>query len=557
LLDTEGVVDGDIPPLRELLDQLPFGVALHSLESGFPLRYCNRQAAQRLRSLASDHSSTWDPRLQEVAERVIETRRSGQVEIRVRGEEDVRLLWGWTISPLLDARSELMGLVSVVEDLSVPALARRRLESAVGQGMHLLLEIARLAEEEAAVDGFLTAVGQELAEMIGADRIAFNEYDPERRLLIPRAGRRPPQSGTADFPATLPCDAEASDLLSQVVFSGRVYRGTVDLTSFEFRPYVDVVDLSREEGSKVLFVPWRAGSERLGVLVAQRTEQSDDFDDEDAIVLIAAGHTAGLVCQRKRAEIKLAERARQLESLEEAKSSFLRLASHELRGPLTLLNGYMSMLSDPRLASQRQSEILLILQQAVQRMNLLVAQLTDAVRLEDSRFQLQRRKVDLREVVKSATGNVLPLWNPARADDFDLELPASTVPAVVDVFRIEMIVQNLLDNAFKYSRPGDRVRCGLQLEPPFVKVTVEDQGIGISKEEMRELFTRFGRIINARNSHIRGTGLGLFISQEIARMHGGEIRAISSEEGGSQFELKIPLPPGDQTGEEALKAKEE
>lgn len=530
-----------MPLLHELLEQLPFSITLHGVGKDFPVLYRNRRDKERLRALP-ERARARDPRLREVAERVVATRTPDHLEMTVQNQDGTRLAWNWVLSPVLGPDGEVIALASVVEDQSRPVLARQRIESALDAGMRLLLDIAQLAEERVEIGDFLTAVAVRLAELVGAERVSFNEYDPDRKVLVARVGEHAPGELHPEFPPSLPCDPDAADLLSQVVFHSRVYRGKVDFTSFEFRPYREHIGLRHEEGSEILFAPWRAGDERMGVVVAQRRPGADPFASEQAMVLIAAGHAAGLVCQRKRAELKLAERARELESLERAKSSFLRLASHELRAPLTLLNGYTSLLDDPQLPYERYGEIVPILRQAVTRMNLLVSQLMDATRLEDSRLQLRMERVDLREVVTAAAENMLPIWRMDRGADFNLDLPDAPIAMTVDVLRVEMIVQNLLDNAFKYSVPGDRVWCDLRAADGCAVVTVRDEGIGISEEEMTDLFTRFGRVVNARNSHIGGTGLGLYISQEIARMHGGEILATSTEGAGSRFELVLPRP---------------
>lgn len=542
LLDTGGPSRETIPLLHELLEQLPFSITLHGVGRDFPVLYRNRRDRERLAALP-ERGRARDPRLREVAERVVVTRRLDHLEMNVQNQDGTRLTWEWIVSPLLDRAGDVIGLVSVVEDISRPAEARQRIESAVDRGMRLLLEVAQLAEQRVEIDDFLAGVAERLAEMVGADRVAFNEYDAARKVLVGRVGEHAPQGVDPAYPTTIPCDPDAADLLSQVMFASRVFRGTVDMRSFEFRPYAGEAALARQEGSQVAFAPWRAGDERLGVVVAQRAPGREAFTNEEATVLMAGGHTAGLVCRRKRAELRLAERARELESLERAKSSFLRLASHELRAPLTLLNGYTSLLDDPDLPYERYGEIVPILRQAVTRMNLLVTQLMDATRLEDSRLQLQREKADLRDVVRSAAENVLPIWRMDRGADFSVQVPPTAVPMVVDVLRVEMIVQNLLDNAFKYSSAGDRVSCELEAGEDGARVVVRDEGIGISEEEMADLFTRFGRVVNARNSHIGGTGLGLYISREIARMHGGEIVAASVEGRGSRFELVLPPQP--------------
>ncbi|MGH7883500.1 MAG: ATP-binding protein [Candidatus Dormibacteraceae bacterium] len=521
--------------LKVMLDDLPFGVALHDLQEGFPILYRNRQYAKQV---GIELEFARDRRLRELAEGVVKDRQRGHVELSIPGPEATSLVRNWIMVPLLDERGELVGFISVVEDLTAPVLARRHMERAVVQGMDLMLSITQLADEHVSKEDFLSRVIQRLQELFKATRVNFREFDAEQSGLMIKEG-----DSVAHPLSIMPCDPGASDLFSQVVFTGRVFRGTVDLTSFEFRPYARLIDLSRLADCKVLFVPWRAGAERMGIVVAQRPPEGEDFTNEEAIVLMSAGHITGLVCQRKRVEQTLAERAKELEALEELKSGFLRLAAHELRSPLTLLNGYISMLSDEKLSPDHHPYIRSILQQAVNRMGLIVTQLTDATQLEESRLRLQNRKVDFREIVQGAVDNVMPIWSLERSMDFELVLPEVAVPMVVDVFRIETIVQNLLDNAFKYSTPGDHVRCELRVDPESIRVMVQDQGIGISADEREQLFKRFGRVANARNSHISGVGLGLFISQEMARMHGGEIRICSEEGVGSKFELVLPVTP--------------
>ena len=543
LLDAGKTPDGTLSLLFNLLDQLPVSVAVYGGEAGFPLLYCNPRMAEQQHAIGPDldldlallqHS-----RLHDLAKRLVERRKPERVRLNIPARDGRNLVWDWTLSPLLDPGGKVVALVAVVEDLSQPVLARRRMESAVDQGMHLLLEVARLAEEPSRIDDFLAAVSERVATLVQADGVAFNVYDPARKALVGTPGSRGLGPERPTSPAALPCDPAASDLLSQVVFAGRVYRGTLDFSSLEFRPYAHLARFWRDTGAAVLVVPWRAGNERLGALIAYGSRKPEGFTEENAIVLIAAGHAAGLVWQRKRAEQKLAERAEELESLERAKSSFLLMASHELRTPLTVLNGYVSMLADASQSPEHVVEILPILQQALDRMNVLVDQLMDATRVADSKLQLELRAVDLRTAVENAVNRIVPRWR--REVDFQLQLPDAAVPVLADELRIETAVENLVDNAFKYSVPGDRVHCDLQVETGVARLVVRDEGIGVSQDEMAGLFKRFGRMVNAQNSHIAGAGLGLYLSREIARLHGGEIEAASAVVKGSRFDLTLPL----------------
>jgi len=108
------------------------------------------------------------------------------------------------------------------------------------------------------------------------------------------------------------------------------------------------------------------------------------------------------------------------------------------------------------------------------------------------------------------------------------------------------VLGNLLDNALKYSPDGGLIRCTVRDESESGQVTVDvtDEGIGIGADEMPRLFTRFGRLVNARNSHIPGTGLGLHLSRELVRRHGGELTATSEPGVGTRFHLLLPRAHG-------------
>jgi signal transduction histidine kinase len=513
---------------------------MYDARPGLPLVYRNRRMAERQEAVpwGLDLARIEHPQLRAAAERLIETRETERLDLNLAGPDGQHLLWTWSLSPLLSVGGKVLAVLAIVEDLSQPLRARRRIETAVDQGLHLLLEVARLAEEQRGVEEFLTAVGTRVALLVQADRVVFHTYDPARKALVPSSVAR---GGAAhgSSPASLPCDPEASDLLPQVVFAGRVYSGVLDLASLAIRPYTHLTQFWPESGATVLIVPWRAGNERLGALVADRAQRTDTFTDENAIVLIAAGHAAGLVWQRKRAEQRLSERAAELESLERAKTDFLLLASHELRTPLTLLNGYVSMLADAGRMPGGKDEALAIVKQSLERMNVLVDQLIDATRMGDGNIRLRFRAIDLRTAVDRAVNRVVSRWG--RLEDFDILLPDAMVPARVDVLRIETAVESLVDNAFKYSVPGERVRCELHLEHGTARIVVADEGIGLSEQEMVGVFARFSRMVNPRNSHIGGAGLGLFVSREIVRMHGGDITVASAPGRGSRFELRLPL----------------
>jgi len=109
-----------------------------------------------------------------------------------------------------------------------------------------------------------------------------------------------------------------------------------------------------------------------------------------------------------------------------------------------------------------------------------------------------------------------------------------------DRARIATIIGNLIDNAIKYSPEGGEIRCAVGAEDGKCFVTVTDHGLGIAADHVPLLFKRFSRLPTAENKSISGTGLALYLCQEIARRHGGEIDVSSKLREGSQFTLRLP-----------------
>jgi signal transduction histidine kinase len=230
-----------------------------------------------------------------------------------------------------------------------------------------------------------------------------------------------------------------------------------------------------------------------------------------------------------------------LAALDKMKSQFLNLASHEMRSPLGVINGYLSILEQGALGQLKESGMraIEILKTKTLEMNLLVAQMLDAARLEDGQLTLRRDHLDLRRVARDAIQIVHPITGTPH--ELSLETPATEVPVFGDVDRLITIITNLLENAVKYSPDGGKIRCVVSSDAHATWVRVIDPGVGIAAEDLPRLFNRFERLQNRRTSHVGGTGLGLYLSRELARQHGGDIEVESQPGAGSTFTLTLPL----------------
>jgi signal transduction histidine kinase len=231
---------------------------------------------------------------------------------------------------------------------------------------------------------------------------------------------------------------------------------------------------------------------------------------------------------------------RQLRAAVATREQFLSIASHELRTPLTALRATVEVLARQLEATGREASAVARMRRQLDRLTRLVADLLDVSRLGSGRFALELASTDGLEVVREVVER-LRLSQPAQADRLRVELPEAPVRGLWDAQRVEQVVSNLLENAFRYSPEDGSVALRVQAGGGHVCLTVEDQGIGIPPESQATLFKPFYRAPNASSMYAGGLGLGLSISREIVERHGGRIWVESEGAGkGSRFMVELP-----------------
>jgi PAS domain S-box-containing protein len=232
----------------------------------------------------------------------------------------------------------------------------------------------------------------------------------------------------------------------------------------------------------------------------------------------------------------------ELKARDEAKRDFFATVSHELRAPLTAIEGYVELLSDREPAqtlAQRRKMLDMISRNAL-RLRALVDDIFTLARLEAAAAATITRPVNITEVIAGAVAAVQPS---AAAKNLSLTStePNRKLTVEADADQLERALVNLLSNAVKYTPDEGRIEVAASAEEPFAVVRVVDTGIGIPKQEQRELCDRFFRASNARQKSIPGTGLGLAIVRTIVVNHGGEIAFDSEEERGTTVTVRLPL----------------
>jgi signal transduction histidine kinase len=175
----------------------------------------------------------------------------------------------------------------------------------------------------------------------------------------------------------------------------------------------------------------------------------------------------------------------------------------------------------------------------VSEMNELIEEMIEAARLEEGGLTLRPAEYDLRDIARQAADVVAPLVDSSHR--LTLDLPDRRVRVNVDQDRTKTIITNLISNALKYSPAGGEVTCQVRARAGIARVSVTDEGLGIAQESMPTLFTRFGRVITPETEHLKGTGLGLYLGRQLARIQGGDITVMSEPSKGSTFTLQLPL----------------
>jgi two-component system phosphate regulon sensor histidine kinase PhoR len=240
-----------------------------------------------------------------------------------------------------------------------------------------------------------------------------------------------------------------------------------------------------------------------------------------------------------------------MREIDRRKDEFIAMAAHELRNPLAALSGYSQllqrMLEGTEVPPSMTRNVAQINKQ-ITRLNSLVERLLDASRIELGRLVLNRSQCNLVEIAEYVVDS-------ARATDggeHEIELvpTGQEIVGEWDATRLEQVLTNLVGNALSYSPTGTKVQVRLEQRDGEARVEVVDRGPGVPPEERPALFNRYyqsagaaggdAEAENARLRRTRGLGLGLYISTEIVRAHGGNIGMRPNPEGGSIFWFTLP-----------------
>lgn len=236
------------------------------------------------------------------------------------------------------------------------------------------------------------------------------------------------------------------------------------------------------------------------------------------------------------------DRTREEEILK-TKSEFLTVAAHQMRTPLSGIKWSLeTLLSEGNEnLTNTQRELLQKNLEATDKILRLANDLLDVANIESGRFGYEFVQSDLIDLIQKSISEYLYLADQHKIKIY-FEPPSDGLPPFkFDPMRIKIVIQNLLENALRYNIEGGQIIIKVEKKPPYVEVSVSDTGIGIPKEELPKLFTKFFRASNVLKYETEGTGLGLYITRNIVEAHGGKIWVESIENRGTTMHFTLPM----------------
>lgn len=241
--------------------------------------------------------------------------------------------------------------------------------------------------------------------------------------------------------------------------------------------------------------------------------------------------TATLIKQRDR-----------FKGLSDAKDEFISIASHQLRTPATAVKQYVGMLTHGYAGklTEKQMSMLNVAYGNNERQLEIIEDLLRVAKVDAGKINLEKSSCDIVQQIEVVMQEQAILFK-TRSQSIVLNKPCTPIIAFIDQKLMLMVLENLLDNASKYSPVGEQITIDVEQTDSYANVSIKDNGVGISEGDRQKLFKKFSRIDNPLSASVKGTGLGLYWVKKVLDLHKGAIEVTSKLNEGSTFIVKMPI----------------
>jgi len=435
---------------------------------------------------------------------------------------------------LLESRERLQGGLSAAMQELTQTHDRLIRKSKEVKTLH---DVAMALSQEGRHSSSLSAIVAIVAKTLEADLVAFQLLDETTGELVTQPGAYGVEG--EDFVYRVSLDDESSSAVRVFKTRKAFVTGDAQKDSGMVAKVAKIRDIR-----SLMTVPLVVEDHVLGVMrVGGR--RPDAFGEEHLSLVRVVAEEAAILVETAMLNRRLSETAEQLAALNRMKDEFVSTVSHEFKTPLTTITGFLSVMLDGEAGpvTEQQLKFLQIAKSAAKRLAVLVSDLLDLSRLE-SGARMDLRPLDLAEMVTQSVENHQPaaveggktlVWSP----------PSVFPRAVGDERWLGLVVDNLVSNALKFTRPGGRVAIETRDKGEFLMVSVADDGIGIPPQDREKIFERFYRASNRGEVNAPGTGLGLAIAREVISKHGGKIWFDSELGKSTTFHFVVPAAIGE------------
>ena len=227
--------------------------------------------------------------------------------------------------------------------------------------------------------------------------------------------------------------------------------------------------------------------------------------------------------------------------LNKTKDEFISLASHQLRTPATGVKQYLGMVLEGMAGEVAPAQYGLLQKayESNERQLTIVSDLLKVAQVDAGKVLIRQKEIDIVALLQDVAKEQQATYA-MRHQQLAVTQNSSEAIAYVDPDKIRMVLENMIDNASKYSDPGKSISVNVSSDEGMVRVDIVDQGVGIAPEDIDRLFEKFNRIHNHLSNHVGGTGLGLYWAKKIIDLHGGIIKVVSVLGEGSTFSVFLP-----------------
>ena len=458
-------------------------------------------------------------------------------------------------SHLLDGEQKQMGIVSAFRDVTEQTRAERRIRKALETMLHVAEAVSGLTD----IDTILRNVLTHTLETLNCERGIVQLYDAEHNVFTPlfSVGYASEDETLWLTGQSLWLNSSSAHEFCSVILEGHSTVISADRCPNQPQPHNHIT---------VLAAPITHSNRLLGLMMLDRIpdpehnslekQQHHEFSIWDMAVVEGITQLTGLAIEQTHWQQEAITARTREEAMREAnslKDEFLAIAAHEFRSPLTVLMMQAQMAlralnkySGQTLPKQVHDGLTAIEEQGHQLTNI-VNTFLEVTQLNEGQLRLQSETIDLADMVKLIVSRHR---STTTMHDIACEITPGTCPYIVkgDKARLQEVLNNLLQNAIKYSPYGGPITISLRqcLEPngkTTIEIAVADCGIGIAKDEQSRLFERFYRAPGIKGGTTRGVGLGLYIVAQLIRLHNGDIHVESNgiPGEGSRFIFTLPM----------------